>query len=569
VTTLRDRILGLWGLHIADPDLANVFSTEHVPPADPSAGPQRLTLHVPFQMSRLHLGQGNGDCHSDTGIVGTTEMHIGWEVKGGPGGRTDAGGGGHGAPDAHGTPAADPHGGGHGTPPADPHGGGHGTPPADPHGGGHDTPPPDPHGGGNGHDAGADGGGHGGGDAHGGGGDGHGGGGHGGGHGPPAGPKTVETLGLSPAFEHLTQDGCPGSATGYSLVTDGRAYYESELQHYFTSSEGDVIFHAEAATNTVLQSDDGVVELNGGSSVSLRAHANIHFTSGEFEAQKPDYFADYHVHEHEAAHGIAMSDVHKTADRATYALEILTTGIRPLKEPLPDAPGPHRGAFKHVFASHAVAWVNLISTAFHPKNGNVHLGAKGDMSLGGGVIASLFGVIASEVIGTLGASVIGTVAAIKGYAFALVFGGVESTFTAMNAVKIAAGEKVEIQSLRGTSIVGDQAVRLAAGKMAQIDGNHVCLSGHNCFVGAGSSFALHGDDYQLELRKVGDAKKFNNPGVSDRLAAGIWRSDIHFTAEKDVELRMTSMQATMESKGKHVKLSMSGIDASDKVEFET
>jgi len=100
---LRARVCVVRVVRFCDPGLANVFSTDHIAPADPTAGPNRLTLHVPFNDTRLSLGQGHAPYKTDTGIVGTTEEHIGWEVKVG-GGVADppAGGGEQGGGDQQG-----------------------------------------------------------------------------------------------------------------------------------------------------------------------------------------------------------------------------------------------------------------------------------------------------------------------------------------------------------------------------------------------------------------------------------------------------------------------------------
>ena len=116
---LRLRIRAL-RLRLCDPKIYNTFSTEHIPPANPSAGPNRLSFYVPFQATRLSLGQGNAGYKTDTGIVGTTEEHIGWEVKTGeipppPDEHDDPGGGHDPAPPEQHDPAGGgtDHGGGH------------------------------------------------------------------------------------------------------------------------------------------------------------------------------------------------------------------------------------------------------------------------------------------------------------------------------------------------------------------------------------------------------------------------------------------------------------------------
>ncbi len=78
---LRERVRVLSATPLADPAIVNAFSTEKVPPASPSAGPQRLTFYVPHHDTRLSLGQGNETYHTDTGIVGYTDHLITWDVK--------------------------------------------------------------------------------------------------------------------------------------------------------------------------------------------------------------------------------------------------------------------------------------------------------------------------------------------------------------------------------------------------------------------------------------------------------------------------------------------------------
>lgn len=70
---------------VADPVYANTVEVEYgvVSPADPTGGPNRFTIHVPTDTTRLSLGAKSGAWDTDIGITGHTEAHIHFETKAG------------------------------------------------------------------------------------------------------------------------------------------------------------------------------------------------------------------------------------------------------------------------------------------------------------------------------------------------------------------------------------------------------------------------------------------------------------------------------------------------------
>lgn len=385
--------------------------------------------------------------------------------------------------------------------------------------------------------------------------------------GPGPGPKTAENLGGSPVLSHLTYDGVPNCATGYSLVTDGRAYWEAEKQHYVCSDGGDVIFHADTHGPVVLQSDLGSVEINAGDTTTFRSHKSIHIFAGELEPQTPDYFHDFANPEHHKAISYYQQKYHSWADQASYGLEVALLAIRNLKEPHPHHPGPRRGHVQKGLMGLAAA--NLRNAHWHPHYEDVTFEAKGEFSGGAGVTASLYGLAAAEVIASMGALLLGTAATVKGLVFGGVLGGVEACLNALKTVKVAAADKVEVQSAKSTSLIGQVDVRMHGGHLSQLDGEHATVSGFTTFVGAGSSWGLTGDSNGMMIRQVGNAKKFNAP-AGKFPEAGIKKKNIHFAAQEGTELRMKPMESTMEAAGKYLKLNGMGIEGhAPKVELET
>jgi hypothetical protein len=68
---------------VVDPDLGGGVEASYdiTPLHSPTAGPNRYTVHVPTETTRLSLGQSSGRWDTDTGIVGHTESHIHFETK--------------------------------------------------------------------------------------------------------------------------------------------------------------------------------------------------------------------------------------------------------------------------------------------------------------------------------------------------------------------------------------------------------------------------------------------------------------------------------------------------------
>ena len=66
---------------VVDPDLADAIELERPPMHAPTTGPNRYTVHVPFDTSVLSLGNANErPWRTDVGITGHTTRHIRFEV---------------------------------------------------------------------------------------------------------------------------------------------------------------------------------------------------------------------------------------------------------------------------------------------------------------------------------------------------------------------------------------------------------------------------------------------------------------------------------------------------------
>ncbi|APR77231.1 Hypothetical protein A7982_02578 [Minicystis rosea] len=68
---------------VVDPDLGGSVEKAYELPLlhSPTAGPNRYTVHVPTETTRLSLGQKSARWDTDTGITGHTESHIHFETK--------------------------------------------------------------------------------------------------------------------------------------------------------------------------------------------------------------------------------------------------------------------------------------------------------------------------------------------------------------------------------------------------------------------------------------------------------------------------------------------------------
>jgi hypothetical protein len=69
--------------YVADPVFATTVEIERdlVPAAGPTSGPNRYTLHVPTEVTRLSLGALSGKWNTDKGITGYTDGHVHFETK--------------------------------------------------------------------------------------------------------------------------------------------------------------------------------------------------------------------------------------------------------------------------------------------------------------------------------------------------------------------------------------------------------------------------------------------------------------------------------------------------------
>lgn len=68
---------------VVDPDLGGNVETAYdiTPLHGPTTGPNRYTVHVPTETTRLSIGQKSGRWDTDTGIVGYTDSHVHFETK--------------------------------------------------------------------------------------------------------------------------------------------------------------------------------------------------------------------------------------------------------------------------------------------------------------------------------------------------------------------------------------------------------------------------------------------------------------------------------------------------------
>jgi hypothetical protein len=68
---------------VSDPSLAGSVETEYdpTPVANPTSGPNRFTVHVPTETTRLSLGKASPRWKTDTGITGYTDSHVHFETK--------------------------------------------------------------------------------------------------------------------------------------------------------------------------------------------------------------------------------------------------------------------------------------------------------------------------------------------------------------------------------------------------------------------------------------------------------------------------------------------------------
>ena len=68
---------------MVDPALTDAVELDHDAPAlhSPTAGPNRYTIHVPTETTRLSLGQKSPRWNTDIGITGYTDSHVHFETK--------------------------------------------------------------------------------------------------------------------------------------------------------------------------------------------------------------------------------------------------------------------------------------------------------------------------------------------------------------------------------------------------------------------------------------------------------------------------------------------------------
>lgn len=371
--------------------------------------------------------------------------------------------------------------------------------------------------------------------------------------------QTVVSLG-GPATTALIQDGdAPKSSHGYSMVTEGAAWHDAVKQHYFLSQGADISLSTHGADKrAVIQSDHGIVDLNGGLQVTASG-GGVSIAAGELELEDVRYGGHWEgKRPHSAAAGAGRITVAILAATATLH-DLLANKIRAKFDegkftPVP-VPWTDRGKWVITSALLGLALnkVRKLVSAEDAPPKCVKIDAKEKVGIMAGGNVGFFGKMGAS----LGSAAYATVSAgfsagLSGMAFAGVGGSL---------VSVKGFRKVDIGSDWGKSFVGaekkieanaEKKFLASAKKTAHVascgrNAKTLLGSGKRTWVGTGQGWGMLLDGSGVAMGKATDAKDMAGTKISPFPAIRVDGSKIELHGADKTRMNLTSGNCTLVS----------------------
>lgn len=333
-------------------------------------------------------------------------------------------------------------------------------------------------------------------------------------------------------------DGCPGNNWGYSLVTSRNAYLHADGQHLLRSLTDNMVLRTKGEGRwAVLQSNDGIAEVNSGMHVGINSSkkifisAKVGFTPDD-QTYNEDCGANWPEQSHSKGFSYAMKAIAKLSMIALTGAKTVKACKKAHKEAQKKFKGwemvaaSPTGVKALLNAAKMVAGASSLYTGDESIKSASYCGT----SLWGNMNAGLFGHLCAG-IGTLGmASIGGATADVKGYATAGVWGGSKCVIAghAKSAGIQSHLHKVVMHSEGDVSFVSDaDLICHSTTKSVSLRGEQkASLYGKNrVYVGA-AGFGIVATSQRIDMAKINNHDNFKTAAQIDNHRISVTKNGV-------------------------------------------